>query len=345
MRREQIQAVRDMNAYFPKVVEQLKGMGDACNLIGESDWLEKLLYYTVPGGKMVRAVTVYEGIMVLGGRDTPGLKEKAMNIAWSMEMVQASMLIADDISDESFKRRGRDSWHVIAGKDAVFDAILVSTCAYALLGMHCDGEAFHRSLRNYNEILFQICMGQNQDNHCTDPLQGKAKFDEFNMDRYTRVCEHKSGGYTFFLPMSTALNVCGIFDEAAHDAARDISSDLGLLYQVQDDYLDTYGIIRKMGKGRTDIKNGKCTWIIVEAINRANDEQRQRLKENYGYDDPKKVDKVLEVFTELKMKEVFLQWEKSMMDKIEGKIRKYSDLVNPEVFTQSLESIKYHINR
>ncbi|XP_034249997.1 farnesyl pyrophosphate synthase-like isoform X2 [Thrips palmi] len=344
VRREQIETVRRMNDYFPEVVAQMKRLGDACQLVGETTWLEKMLYYTVPGGKMTRAIIAYNGIVLLGGKDTPGIKEKAMNIAWSLEMLQAAIIAADDISDATNTRRGRDAWHTIAGRDAVFDVMLVENCAYCLLGLHCEGEPYVRTLRHYTEIMFQISMGQNQDNHCRDS-EGLAKTNEFTMEKYVPICQHKSGGYSFYLPMATALNVSGIFDKAAHDAALDLSKDLGLLYQVQDDYLDIYGVLKKMGKVRSDIRNGKCTWLIIEALNRANDEQRRRLKENYGYDDEKKIANVMEVFAEMKMKEVFLRWEKSMMDAIEKKIHKYSDVVRPELFIHALEAIKYHVNR
>lgn len=47
----------------------------------------QVLKYNVPGGKMVRALITYATVMALEGKDTPGVKEKAMGLAWTQEMV------------------------------------------------------------------------------------------------------------------------------------------------------------------------------------------------------------------------------------------------------------------
>ena len=54
-----------------------------------------------------------------------------------------------------------------------------------------------------------------------------------------------------------------------------ISVDMGHFYSVQDDYLDIYGDPRVMGKIGTDIVEGKCSWVVVTALQAATLAERE----------------------------------------------------------------------
>ena len=58
--------------------------------------------------------------------------------------------------------------------------------------------------------------------------------------------------------------------------AKTILLEMGHLFQVQDDYLGCYSDVH--GKDYTDIQEGKCTWLIVVALQRATPEQRKILE-------------------------------------------------------------------
>lgn len=55
---------------------------------------------------------------------------------------------------------------------------------------------------------------------------------------------------------------------------------MGHFYQVQDDYLDCYGNPGTTGKHGTDIAVGKCSWLIVVALQRVTSQQRKILEVN-----------------------------------------------------------------
>ena len=61
---------------------------------------------------------------------------------------------------------------------------------------------------------------------------------------------------------------------------KPVLSEMGHLFQVQDDYLGCYGKSNVHGKDYTDIQEGKCTWLIVVALQCATPEQRKILEVN-----------------------------------------------------------------
>ena len=54
-----------------------------------------------------------------------------------------------------------------------------------------------------------------------------------------------------------------------------------IFFQIQDDFLDCFGNPRITGKIGTDIKDGKCSWLIVVAMQRATKDQKEILRVSY----------------------------------------------------------------
>ena len=77
-------------------------------------------------------------------------------------------------------------------------------------------------------------------------------------------------------------------------------------YICQDDFMDCYGNPEKSGKKGTDIQEGKCTWLVVMAMKKANHSQIETLNQCYSSKDPEAITTVLNVFEELNLKDIYL---------------------------------------
>ncbi len=111
----------------------------------------------------------------------------------------------------------------------------------------------------------------------------KNLFDFLNYTekQYDSIVKFKTAFYSFCLPVQCALYLLGIDKDLIHQKCIEILLELGAFFQIQDDYLDCYGDPAVTGKVGTDIEEGKCSWLIVQALNKVNQEQLELLKVPY----------------------------------------------------------------
>lgn len=105
---------------------------------------------------------------------------------------------------------------------------------------------------------------------------------------------------------------------------------LGEYFQVQDDYLDCYGSPEVIGKIGTDIEDNKCSWLIVQALSRANSSQRQLLDSNYGHKDPEKVKIIKSLYLDLNLEALYQKYEEDSYSRISKLIEELDDSVLPK---------------
>ena len=70
-----------------------------------------------------------------------------------------------------------------------------------------------------------------------------------------------------------------------------------------------YGDPNVTGKVGRDIEDGKCSWIVVKALEKATPEQKAILKENYGKEDASCVGTVRKLFLEIGLPGLFMDYE------------------------------------
>ena len=111
----------------------------------------------------------------------------------------------------------------------------------------------------------------------------------FTPTRYRMIVRYKTAYYTFYLPCAMGMIYAGVKDPASYRLARDICCRIGEFFQIQDDFLDCFGDPKVIGKVGTDIQDNKCSWLVVQALERASKAQKAVLLENYAIDDEAKV--------------------------------------------------------
>jgi len=300
------------------------------------DYYSVCLPYTVPGGKLTRGLTVIKGVEVLKGRELTDKEYKdAAILGWQVEWLQAFFLVADDIMDASITRRGNPCWYKVPNvtqDNAINDALILENMIYQTLRRHFRNHpSYIQLLELFIDTTFQTEVGQHIDTNGTPYADGKrAPLDlcRFTLDRYQGCVRYKTCYYSFYLSCALALAYSG-YDpdseegEALYKNAEDVCMILGEYFQIQDDVLDAFAPPEVLGKIGTDIEDAKCSWLVCKALELVNEDQKKILVDYYGNHEPEGVQKVKDLYKELKLQELYHKYEeeqKETCDKLIAKI-------------------------
>jgi farnesyl diphosphate synthase len=184
--------------------------------------------------------------------------------------------------DQSSQRRAKPCWYKTVGLAAINDALLLESLIYQLLSKHFASEPCYIKLVDlFHSVTFRTEIGQLLD--LTAIEEGSAdKLARFTLDRYCQTIRNKTAYYSFVLPVQAALILTGLDDPVSMAEVEAIMAELGQFFQIQDDYLDVFGDPAVIGKIGTDIEEGKCTWLAIQCIQRANEEELETFKSSIG---------------------------------------------------------------
>ena len=253
----------------------------------------KSLYHPIKyildiGGKRIRPY------LVLMSTSTFGKDPKlSLNAALSVECFHNFTLMHDDIMDSAALRRGNETVHlkwdtnqsILSG-----DALLIYS--YKLLEDYSPN--IFKKLNNVlNTTALQVCEGQQFD-------MDFEKNPNVTFDSYINMIKLKTA-----VLVGASLQMGAIIAEAnPNDLIKiyDFGVNLGIAFQLQDDYLDTFGEQSLVGKsiGGDIIENKKTALYHLSLVN-ANNEQSKTLKSLYnGSNSIEKVFKVTQIFKDTK---------------------------------------------
>jgi len=308
------------------------------------DWIDRMIEYTVNGGKMNRGLAMMEAQKLLAKSSGRKLSNKeriqSAALGWCIEYLQAFFLVADDIMDASVTRRGNPCWYrkPEVKMIAINDSFILESCVYKILKKYFGKETYYPQLVDmFIETTRQTELGQLMD-LTSQPLEGPIDLDRFTIERYNSIVKYKTAFYSFYIPIALGMIVHGITDVKQYNNAREILLLMGEYFQVQDDYLDCYGTYEQIGKHGTDIQDNKCSWLVVQALHRANKEQRKILQENYGQHDERKIEKIKQLYRQMEIKKVYESYEDDTVKKIKMLIEKERDTPH-EIFNFLLNKI------
>lgn len=205
------------------------------------------------GGKRLRPVLALAACDALCGEP-----QKALHQAIAIEMFHNFTLLHDDVMDNADVRRGRPTVHVKWNPEtAILSGDAMLTTSTMLLSVKA-GEHLSQALELFNGTAMNIYEGQQLDMDFEQRLDVTVE-EYMEMIRLkTSVllgCACGMGALMAGVPFETQLK---FFDYGVN---------LGLAFQLQDDFLDTYGDPATFGKAiGGDILNDKKTWLLIMAL-------------------------------------------------------------------------------
>ncbi|WP_019630832.1 polyprenyl synthetase family protein [Actinomadura atramentaria] len=261
-------------AFVDRQRPRLLAVGAELAQLGEA--LDALL----AGGKRLRPAFAYWGWRAAGGDGTePGLVDAVA----SLEFLQASALIHDDVMDSSDTRRGQPSAHrrfeALAERGGWAGAAAFGEGAAILLGDLClswSGEMFEtsglgaarlaRGRPVYDLMRTEVMCGQ-----YLDLLAGARG--EASVAEALRVVEYKSAKYTIERPLHLGAALCGADDDVLA-ALTGYGLPVGIAFQLRDDVLGVFGDPALTGKpAGDDLREGKRTVLVALTLERSSPAQ------------------------------------------------------------------------
>ena len=307
-------------------------------------WVDNMIQYTVAGGKMNRGLALVSVRRTLAQASGHSLtnRERIQSavLGWAVEFLQAFFLVADDVMDDSVTRRGQPCWFRLPHVKliAINDSFILESCVFKMIKRYFGQEPYYSQVVDLLiETTRQTELGQLLD-LTSQPLDGPVDLNRFTIHRYTSIVKYKTAFYSFYLPVALGMIVSGITNKALFERAREILLIMGEYFQIQDDYLDCFGDPKVIGKIGTDIQDNKCSWLVVQALDRASPKQRKILEQNYGQHDAIKVDVVKRLYEEMELPRIFAEYEERSYNEIQALLGGVTEMPR-EVFDFLLRKI------
>lgn len=250
-----------------------------------------IIYSMSGGGKRLRPVLLLLTTEAFGGN-----VDKAMPAAMAVEVFHNFTLLHDDIMDNAAVRRGKPSVFAKWGENVAIlsgDAMLIT--AYKLLSQ-LDAERLHSVVHIFNDMALEVCEGQQYD-------MDFESMERVAVEEYIQMIERKTSALLSGSAMIGAT-LAGASDEDIKKIYR-FATELGLAFQLQDDMLDSFGDEALGKKIGGDILEGKQTYLMVQAMSRASEQEREVLRtthKNETLSDAEKIATIKSLYEKLDVK-------------------------------------------
>ncbi len=215
------------------------------------------------GGKRIRPA------LVLLAADSFGCPvKKALPAALAIEVFHNFSLVHDDIMDRAPLRRGHQTVHCRWDENtAILSGDVMMIQAYELFENY-TGDDFRRIVLAFNKVARLVCEGQQLD-------MDYEKEDRVSLEQYIGMIRLKTA-----VLIAGALKIGGIVAGASEEELEvlyDFGINIGLAFQLTDDYLDTFGDQDTFGKRiGGDILEGKKTFLYIIAREKVSEEEFEK---------------------------------------------------------------------
>lgn len=250
---------------------------------------EPIRYVLSMGGKRIRPTLMLLGYNLF--KDNP---EKILMNAVALETYHNYTLLHDDLMDNADLRRGHETVHKKwDANTAILSGDSMLVLAYERMAQ-CDEKHLAKVLKLFTTTALEIGEGQQFDMEFENRNDVKE-------EEYIEMIRLKTS-----VLLACALKMGAILADASDEDAENLykfGEQIGLAFQLQDDYLDVYGDTKVFGKEiGGDITSNKKTYMLINAFNLANEAQRAELQkwvDAKDFDRAEKVAAVTRLYNEI----------------------------------------------
>ncbi|MFT7330666.1 MAG: geranylgeranyl diphosphate synthase type II [Roseivirga sp.] len=230
---------------------------------------EPIDYILSLGGKKLRP------ILALLSADAFGIDyRKAFDVALAIEVFHNFTLIHDDIMDDAPLRRGKvtvhEKWDINTGILSG-DAMLI--LAYQYLESY-DAPVFKKLTQLFSKTGVEVCEGQQLD------IDFETRTD-VSLEEYMYMIKLKTS-----VLVGSALQMGAIIAEVSDEQSSkiyDFGLNLGIAFQLQDDYLDAFGDPEIFGKQvGGDIIENKKTYLYLLTLDTLKGKEKEKFEELFS---------------------------------------------------------------
>ena len=276
-----MRAIHQYQEYFLDYLKKQNILRQPQNLYEPIDYILGL------GGKRMRPVLTLLTAEVFDCDFT-----NALPAAMAVEVFHNFSLVHDDIMDDAPLRRGKETVHekwnlntgILSG-----DAMLI--LAYQYFEQYRP-EIFRDLAKLFSKTALEVCEGQQWD------IDFENR-DDVTIIEYLKMIEYKTA-----VLVGAAMKMGAIVAETSEENAQliyDFGLNLGIAFQLQDDYLDVFGDSLTFGKQiGGDIIENKKTYLYLKAMDFAQQAETEQLQHLYSIqpdDNKEKIDSVAAIFT------------------------------------------------
>jgi len=250
---------------------------------------EPCAYLLQLGGKRIRPV-----LCLMAAQAFDAAQEDAYHIAAAIELFHNFTLIHDDIMDKAPLRRGFATVHAKYGlPTGILSGDVMFIYAYQLLVKNKQQPLALVEL--FNKTAIEVCEGQQWD-------MDFENREDVSIEAYLEMIRLKTS-----VLLAASLQMGAMVGSATKEQASSLyhfGIQLGLAFQLQDDYLDAFGEVAKLGKQKGgDIQANKKTYLLLKAIALGNEEQKNQIQQFLNSNAEDKVMQMLSLFEATKAKE------------------------------------------
>jgi geranylgeranyl diphosphate synthase type II len=235
------------------------------------------------GGKRIRPVCV-----LLANELFDDINPDAYHAATAIELFHNFSLIHDDIMDKAPVRRGMQTVHMKYGEStALLAGDVMFVKAYENLN-RIHPANLQKVLQLFNVTASQVCEGQQLD-------MDFEKMETVSLEDYVTMITLKTSVLVAAsLQLGAILGGAGL---GSQGHLYEFGKNLGIAFQVQDDYLDAFGDPAKFGKQvGGDILANKKTFLMIQAMQAVSGTDKKELLQLMSSNPADKVEKVLAIF-------------------------------------------------